>query len=187
MEKYAELEPVRFPWKRKWILFWLLAYIVFFVLLFVDSDIWDWLKQLLSWNVKNISGEYLIILVVILAVIISLIHYIFSYIANCKSYIELTDTHMIMDKPIRYPFSSMETVYIPYEEIETVKITPMSSWNTSGFLWYHVIIVKKEEFWNAEVIKFSWLDNARKFYEELRKRWVNSSYSRSWWNFPPDA
>lgn len=178
MKKYAELEPVRFPWKRKWMFFWLLAYVVFFVLLFVDSDIWDWLKKMLSWDVKYISGEYWVILVVILAVIVSLTYYIFSYIANSRSYIELTDTHMIMDKPIRYPFSSMETVYIPYEEIETVKITSMSSWNTSGFLWYQVTIVKKEEFWNAEVIKFFWLDNTKKFDEELTKRWVNSYYSR---------
>ena len=187
MKDCVELEPVRFSWKRKWVRFWLLAYIMFFVLLFADNDVWDWLKKILSWNINNIFEKYWIILFVILFVIISLIYYIFSYVANSKSYIELTGTHMIMDKPIRYPFSSMETIYIPYEEIETVKIMPMSSWNTIGFLWYKVIITKKEEFWKAEIIKFYWLENAKKLDEELKKRWVNSCYSSSWWNVPPSA
>lgn len=81
---------------------------------------------------------------------IALLFIIIRDFKKCKSYIEFADSDIIIDD---------------YQ------------W---WFLWYKVIFTKKEEFWNTETIKFYWLDDAKNFDKELKKRWVNSTWLNIW-------
>ena len=69
-------------------------------------------------------------------------------IANKRSYIEIRDTRLILKKPIFYPFTKMETLSIPYEEIESIKINPKNR--------NIVTITKKCTVSCDKTIKFFW-------------------------------
>lgn len=115
--------------------------------------------------------------------IIYVIAGILFYIANKKSSIEVSDTHLIIKKPVTYPFFRMETIIIPYNEIKSL----------NPVFWYNghfkIIITKKA--WDGEdwTIKFFWLSDYLGFLnklqenfakddpEDLKQDWKNETYS----------
>lgn len=126
-------------------------------------------EDILSWN-KWFS---------IIIYVLFMIYCMLSYFVNKKSYIELTDTHLIVVKPMHYPFPAMENLTIPYNDIQLFKIILAKN----GYCAY---INVKQDFWKTKTIRFYCLDNVNKLNEELIKKWVKTEFRSSGWNTPPE-
>lgn len=88
-------------------------------------------------------------------------------ISDTNSYIQLSDTYLILKKPINYPFPTMEKIKIPYKQIEFIKIhLGLNGWNIT--IKTNVKIDGKNTF------KFFHLNGIKKFIKELNRRWVNN-------------
>jgi len=108
------------------------------------------------------------------------------YISNKKSYILLTTTDLMIKKPINYPFPNMETVNIPYEKIENIKISKTWPWDFWNVYWYCINITPKNSGWKN--VKFYWLYDWKKFGDELNRKWIQIYLSSflSWSCIPWD-
>lgn len=208
MDKNFKTETIRFNWKKKWVFLLFIVHIILFIALFTDSYINNnWLlDELLSWDIRSISRNCWLAWIVVLFFVFSMFACIFCYIVNNKSYIEITNTHIIVNKPIHYPISRIEKLCIFYKEIWNVVIKPIYSidyrhsrdtleeinwetivcqWNFTRVFWYKVIINRNVWPWQTKTIKFYWLDDTNLFVNELVARWVYVAYN--WYGAKYDA
>lgn len=115
----------------------------------------------LPWSIE-FSEHFLLFVVSVVFDVLSIL----AYIANKRSYIELTDTHLVLRKPSLYPLFHMETISIPYEEIESV-YRNLTRW---FWLWYCIAITKRVWYDKDWIIKFFWLKDGLMFLSKMNEK-----------------
>lgn len=163
-----------FKGEKRFPLIWIIILFVWLSRGSIKNNIW--IKY-----IKDIEFSTISIIVLSLLSIIILILLLF-YISNRKSYIELWNNTMKIYKPKNYPFFwKMESISIPYNEIDTVNVNivtmSMRNFSINNIRsWYNITIKLNKKDNTTKKVKFYQLSEWKNFIAELKERDINVNY-----------